>query len=122
MNAPISSTDRGSWPIGTDHSCIVRLVTGLKGHVDFETELVIRFDYGLTVPWVTRVDERTLSAVAGPDLLTLRSFAPLYGEDMRTKGQFAVRTGETVSFVLMHSPSHLPIPFLPSLEIGRAHV
>ncbi|HEX3664800.1 MAG TPA: glycoside hydrolase family 15 protein [Rhizomicrobium sp.] len=103
-------------PIGTDHSCIVRLVMGLRGTVDFETELVIRFDYGLTVPWVSRIDERTLSAVAGPDLLTLRTFAPLYGEDMRTKGQCTVRGGETVSFVLMHSPSHLPVPFLPSLE------
>jgi GH15 family glucan-1,4-alpha-glucosidase len=89
---------------------------GLRGTVDFETELVIRFDYGLTVPWVSRIDERTLSAVAGPDLLTLRTFAPLYGEDMRTKGQCTVRGGETVSFVLMHSPSHLPVPFLPSLE------
>ena len=103
-------------PVGTEHSCIVRLVTGLRGHVDFETELVIRFDYGITVPWVARIDELTLSAVAGPNLLTLHTFAPLYGEDMRTKGQFAVRAGETVPFVLMHSPSHLPVPFLPSVE------
>jgi GH15 family glucan-1,4-alpha-glucosidase len=103
-------------PIGTDHSCVVRLVTGLHGHVDFETELVIRFDYGVTVPWVMRVDERTLTAVAGPNLLTLRTFAPLYGEDMRTKGQFSVREGETISFVLMHSPSAQPAPLLPSIE------
>jgi len=103
-------------PIGTDHSCIVRLVTGVKGTVEFETELVIRFDYGLTVPWVVRLDDRSLTAVAGPDMLTLRTFAPLYGEDMRTKAKFAVRPGETVSFVLMHSPSHEPVPLLPSLE------
>ncbi|HEY3639410.1 MAG TPA: glycoside hydrolase family 15 protein [Rhizomicrobium sp.] len=103
-------------PVGTDHSCIVRLVTGLHGVVDFETELVVRFDYGITVPWVARVDERTLSAVAGPDLLTIRTSAPLYGEDMRTKGRFRVHAGETVPFVLMHSPSHLPVPFLPGLE------
>ncbi len=103
-------------PVGTEHSCIVRLVTGLSGRVDFETELIIRFDYGITVPWVLRVDERTLTAVAGPNLLTLRTFAPLYGEDMRTKGQFSVSGGETIPFVLMHSPSHLPVPFLPSIE------
>ncbi|HEX4157071.1 MAG TPA: glycoside hydrolase family 15 protein [Rhizomicrobium sp.] len=103
-------------PVGTDHSCIVRLVMGLSGYVEFETELVIRFDYGITVPWVARISERALSAVAGPNLLTLHTFAPLYGEDMRTKGKFAVRAGETVPFVLMHSPSHLPVPFLPSVE------
>ena len=103
-------------PVGTDHSCIVRLVVGLSGHVEFETELVIRFDYGITVPWVARASERALSAVAGPNLLTLHTFAPLYGEDMRTKGQFGVRAGETIPFVLMHSPSHLPVPFLPSVE------
>jgi GH15 family glucan-1,4-alpha-glucosidase len=102
--------------IGTDHTCIVRLAMGLRGHVEFETELVIRFDYGITVPWVSRVNERTLCAVAGPNLLTLHTFAPLYGEDMRTRGKFAVRSGETSPFVLMHSPSHLPAPFLPSVE------
>ncbi|HEY3776577.1 MAG TPA: glycoside hydrolase family 15 protein [Rhizomicrobium sp.] len=103
-------------PVSTEQSCIVRLVTGVAGLVDFETELVIRFDYGLTVPWVTRLDERTLSAVAGPNRLTLRTPAPLYGEDLRTKGKFRVREGETITFVLMHSPSHLPTPFLPGIE------
>ncbi|MGH6889226.1 MAG: glycoside hydrolase family 15 protein [Rhizomicrobium sp.] len=107
-------------PLGTENSCIVRLVTGLSGAVEFETELVIRFDYGLTVPWVTRVDERTLSAVAGPSQLTLRTPTPLRGEGMRTKGAFRVREGETIPFVLMHSPSHLPQPFLPGLETTLA--
>ena len=36
-------------------------------------ELVLRFDYGRTVPWVTRMDDGTLRAIAGPDLVTLHT-------------------------------------------------
>ena len=37
------------------------------------TELVIRFDYGITIPWMRRIDSKTHTAVAGPHLLTLRT-------------------------------------------------
>ena len=60
-------------PTGTEHSCIVRLAVGLSGTTRIRSDLVIRFDYGVTVPWVSRTDERTLTAVAGPNLLTLRT-------------------------------------------------
>jgi len=103
-------------PIGTENSCIVRLVEGVSGAVRVRTDLVIRFDYGVTVPWVSRIDERTLSAVAGPHLLSLRTTALLYGQDMHTRGEFTIREGETVPFVLTHSPSHMPLPFTPSIE------
>lgn len=107
-------------PVGTEHSTIVRLAIGLSGSLRVRTDLVIRFDYGFTVPWVTRADERTLTAVAGPNLLTLRTTALLYGEDMRTKGDFLLRENETVPFVLTYSPSHLPVPFTPSIEATLA--
>jgi GH15 family glucan-1,4-alpha-glucosidase len=107
-------------PVGTEHSCIVRLAVGISGSLKVRTDLVIRFDYGVTVPWVSRVDERTLTAVAGPNLLTLRTTALLYGENMRTKGEFTLREGETVPFVLTYSPSHLPLPFSPSIEATLA--
>jgi GH15 family glucan-1,4-alpha-glucosidase len=81
---------------------------------------VIRFDYGSTVPWVSRTDERTLVAVAGPDMLTLRTAALLYGEDFHTRGEFVLREGETVPFVLTYSPSHLPLPLSVSIEATLA--
>src|SRR5579862_3663856 len=87
-------------PTGTENSCIIRLAVGLSGAVKIRTDLVIRFDYGSTVPWVSRVDERTLTAVAGPNLLTLRTTAALYGKDFHTKAEFVLREGETVPFVL----------------------
>jgi hypothetical protein len=37
-------------PPRRDTPMLVRLVTGGRGRVDFQTELVIRFDYGGSVP------------------------------------------------------------------------
>src|SRR5437764_14167876 len=36
---------------------IVRIVRGVRGTVDMKMDLVIRFDYGSTVPWVSRRDQ-----------------------------------------------------------------
>ena len=33
---------------------IVRIVEGLRGQVEMSSELVIRYDYGTTIPWVRR--------------------------------------------------------------------
>ena len=48
------------------------------------TELVIRFGYGVTVPWTMRLDDGTRRAVAGPDMVLLRTAVPLRGEDLKT--------------------------------------
>ena len=45
-------------------SKIVRIVEGLEGVVRMSTQLVVRFDYGVTVPWVSRLEDGALSAVA----------------------------------------------------------
>src|SRR3546814_18478328 len=71
------------------------------------TELVIRFGYGAVVPWVNRLDDGILRAIAGPDMLTLRTAAPLRGEDLKTVGHFDVVAGQSLSFVLSYAPSHL---------------
>jgi GH15 family glucan-1,4-alpha-glucosidase len=92
------------------NSDIVRLVRGDRGQVTMRTELVLRFDYGHSVPWVSRLDDGTLRAVAGPDMITLRTTVPLHGQDLTTRGEFDVAAGAIVSFVLTHGPSHLPLP------------
>jgi GH15 family glucan-1,4-alpha-glucosidase len=73
--------------------------------VMFHTELVMRFNYGATVPWVTRLDDGTIDAIAGPERLVLRTPAALYGEDLRTIGEFTVDAGQSIPFVLSHGPS-----------------
>jgi GH15 family glucan-1,4-alpha-glucosidase len=91
-------------------SSIVRLIIGERGRITFRTELVIRFGYGATVPWMTKFDDGTRRAVAGPDMVLLRTTAPLRGEDFKTIGEFTVGPGETVPFTLTHMPSYLPAP------------
>jgi hypothetical protein len=59
------------------------------------TELVIRFDYGRTIPWVTHLPDGTWSAVAGPDMLLLHSTVRLRGENLKSIAVFEVGEGET---------------------------
>ena len=48
----------------------------------------MRFDYGATVPWVTRAEDGTINSIAGPERLVLRTPANLHGEDLKTVGEF----------------------------------
>jgi GH15 family glucan-1,4-alpha-glucosidase len=97
-------------PIDSKDSTIVRCVIGKRGTVRMHAELILRFGYGAIVPWVTRLESGALRAIAGPDMVVLRTPVPLRGENMTTVGDFAVSRGETVPFVLTYSPSHLPLP------------
>src|SRR6266511_2188781 len=72
------------------HSNVVRLVVGERGRVAMQLELVLRFGYGAVVPWVSRLEDGTLRAVAGPDMVVLRTPVQLRGENLRTVGEFVV--------------------------------
>jgi GH15 family glucan-1,4-alpha-glucosidase len=89
----------------TDGSHLVRIVMGRRGRVLLRTELVARFNYGATVPWVDRLEDGALNAIAGPERLVLRSPAALHGEDLRTVGEFSVAAGESIPFVLSYGSS-----------------
>ena len=88
-----------------DGADLVRIVMGRSGRVDFRTEYVARFNYGATVPWLRRLYDGAISAVAGPERLVLRSQIPLYGEDLKTVGDFTVEEGQSVAFVLSYGAS-----------------
>ena len=91
-------------------SCIVRLVVGERGRVAMCCELILRFGFGLIVPWVTRLEDGTHRAIAGPDMTVLRTPVHLRGENMTTVGEFVVEAGDTVPFVMAYSSSNLPPP------------
>jgi GH15 family glucan-1,4-alpha-glucosidase len=91
-------------------SDLVRLIIGKQGTVAMRTELIIRFDYGSLVPWVTRCEDQGLCAVSGPDMVVLRTPVPLHGVDHKTIGEFTVSAGDMVPFVLTYGPSHLERP------------
>jgi glucoamylase len=98
---------------GHPGSHIIRLVQGRRGHVAVQMRLALRFDYGTSMPWVTKLPEAAgpgIMAIAGPELVVLRTHAKLHGQDMTTVAHFTVRAGETVAFQLSHGPSHLDPP------------
>ena len=92
------------------HADVVRQVRGLSGKVAMRMELVIRTEYGAVVPWVSRLDDQRIAAVAGPERIVLDTPIDLRGEDLKTVGDFVVEDGDDVSFVLTWSPSHKPVP------------
>jgi GH15 family glucan-1,4-alpha-glucosidase len=84
---------------------VVRIVEGVHGSVVMRSELRLRFDYGLVVPWVRHHDDM-VEAIAGPDRVRLRTPAPTRGKEMSTVSDFTVRAGDRVPFVLTWNPSH----------------
>jgi GH15 family glucan-1,4-alpha-glucosidase len=99
-------------PIRDETPHIVRIVEGVSGSVAMRMELILRFDYGETVPWVRKQDG-ALTAVAGPNGAVLRTPVETRGRDLATVADFTVHAGDRVPFVLSWYPSHLAPPAGP---------
>lgn len=104
-----------------EFSDVVRMVTGVRGTVKMHMDLVLRFDYGLTVPWVTK-HEQEIRAVAGPNMTVLRSMclrgstAELRGKNMTTISDFDLSEGDRVCFTLTYADSVQKVPPAISVE------
>jgi GH15 family glucan-1,4-alpha-glucosidase len=96
-------------PRDGEQPVLCRIVEGVRGAVEMECILKVRFGYGKVLPWVRRVDH-CLSAVAGPDALWLRTPVHLAGHNMQHEATFTVQAGERVPFVLCWMPSHQGAP------------
>ena len=90
-------------PLRSDHASVVRIVEGISGRVPMRMELVVRFDYGWVVPWMTRIGDH-LHGVAGPDFICLVTGIDTEGENLRTVAEFDSVAGEAVPFVLTWHP------------------
>jgi GH15 family glucan-1,4-alpha-glucosidase len=94
---------------------VIRMIKGVRGKVEFRSDLALRFDYGRTVPWVTRIDHE-LHGIAGPDMVVLRTCRPnggdipMHGEGSSTVSDFTVKAGETFSFALTYCSSLGKLP------------
>ncbi len=97
-------------PPREENSHLLRLLIGERGEIELHGELILRFGYGATVPWVTRIDDHTMRAVAGPDMVVLHSSAPFRGERFHTVGDFSIKAGEKQSFGLSYALSHKEMP------------
>ncbi len=99
---------------------LIRIVRGESGQVRMGMELTIRFDYGLSVPWISSMGEGLLHAIAGPHLIIINGDTKLTHSDGTVKADFKISGGETLSFVIVHSPSHLPAPLPVSASAALA--
>ncbi|CAN5708080.1 glycoside hydrolase family 15 protein [soil metagenome] len=97
-------------PIRGNISDLVRIVQCSSGTIRMTMDLCLRFDYGRTWPWQTRLDNGNLRAIAGPSLVQLKTDAPWTIEEGRIASAFTLVEGEVRSFTLTYSPSHLSLP------------
>jgi GH15 family glucan-1,4-alpha-glucosidase len=84
---------------------VVRVVEGVSGRVSMQMDLVVRFDYGRSEPWV-RADDGRFRFVAGPDALVLDSRVHIHCDGSRAGARFEVAAGDRVPFVLEWHASH----------------
>ncbi|WP_179401723.1 glycoside hydrolase family 15 protein [Burkholderia guangdongensis] len=98
-------------PPGNGWSELVRIVVGRRGTMKMRMDLVLRFDYGFSIPWVTQLArEDGIKAIAGPDTVVLRTPVPLTGKNLHTRAEFTVSADERVPFSLGYAASHLRPP------------
>ncbi|AOI83228.1 MULTISPECIES: glycoside hydrolase family 15 protein [Burkholderia] len=98
-------------PPGNGWSELVRIVIGRHGKMKMRMELVLRFDYGFSIPWVTQLTrEDGMKAIAGPDTVVLRTPVPLTGKNLHTLAEFTVNADERVPFSLSYAASHMRLP------------
>ncbi len=84
-------------PVRASNSHIIRIVEGLRGKLGLRMELALRFDFGRTVPWVTRTADG-VRAIAGPNLAVLHAPVPLHGENLKTVAEFNRGRGRAPRF------------------------
>jgi GH15 family glucan-1,4-alpha-glucosidase len=103
-------------------SDLVRIVRGLRGNVCMRTELIVRFEYGSVVPWVSRQEDGRLELTAGPDRLLLDTAVSMRGANFKTVGEFEITAGDEVGFMLSWTPSFrpAPAPFLATDALAQA--
>ena len=125
MLETVFSTPEGSIAVidfmaaNVEHSTVVRIIEGREGRVAVQMDLTLRFDYGSSVPWVSKLSDATgIVAIAGPNLAVLRTTVPLRGEDLSTTAAFEVSAGQRIAFTLSYGLSHRPPPAPLDAEIA----
>ena len=100
---------------------LIRRLEGIEGELALDSVIRPRFGYGDVPPWWCPADQGW-TGVVGPDRLTLRGPAAAIERDgdlLHT--HIVLHAGETVTFVLQHSPSHMeaPAPLDPSAALAE---
>jgi len=88
---------------------LLRVIDGVRGHMDFRLQVVPRFDYGEVEPWLRHHGMHVYSATGGDDALMISSdFGLTMTDGHSLEATFAVRAGER---------ARISIAFVPPNEI-----
>jgi GH15 family glucan-1,4-alpha-glucosidase len=98
-------------PLRDGAADLVRLVKGIHGTVSMAMELILRFDYGASVPWARPLDSDDptgpgMRLIAGPDKVVMRAPVEIQDVPGSLRARFDVKAGDTVPFVLSRVASH----------------
>ena len=71
-----------------DRSYLLRRVTGVEGTVTMAMSIVVRPDYGSTIPWASRLEDGRMQYISGPERLLLQAPVHLKNENMESGAHF----------------------------------
>jgi GH15 family glucan-1,4-alpha-glucosidase len=106
-------------PIRSGHSCVVRIVRGVKGRIRMRSCFAPRFDYGSVQARLQQRGDGSWTAVTGPHRLVLRSDIAMRCEGGDLLTEWTIKSGETAAFVLQHSNSYTE-PEPPAVDAQAA--
>jgi GH15 family glucan-1,4-alpha-glucosidase len=93
---------------GREPRCrLLRVVEGVRGHMDLRVRLSPRFDYGEVEPWLRHHGMHVYSAIGGNDALVISGDLGLTMVSMHDlESTFSVRAGERVRVAIAFVPPH----------------
>ncbi len=106
-------------PLGMERADLVRIVDCIEGEVEMQHEWIVRFNYGRTRPWIAHrpePDHDALVAIAGPDMLVLRSSRAPHAEDGSHRDRWTMRAGDREEFIMNWFASWKPVPSPTEVE------
>jgi len=95
-----------------DRIDLVRRIVGVRGHVDLDNDVRLRFDYSRAMPWVRQTgteEAPELVAMAGPDAIVLRG-GEFTSADHVHRGMVSIDAGQSIDLTMTWFPAHLPVP------------
>jgi GH15 family glucan-1,4-alpha-glucosidase len=104
---------RDVMPTGDGRADLVRTLRCSEGSVRVRHEWVVRFEYGLVRPWVTRQEvdgHEVIVATAGPDKLMLRGPRLPRAVDGHHADEFELSEGESMTFATTWTRSWRQLP------------
>lgn len=95
-------------PIRDEKPVLARIVIGLAGTVEIQSDAALRFDYGKMPPWIFRQSDG-FAMVVGPDKVLMHATCPLAIEDAAVVARVSLSEGERIAFTIAYGAAHEPM-------------